>query len=996
MNSKLALAGAFVCAALCHASAVTPSDYAKEFIVTVSEAVGDKTAENAVVPIRLSSAIGNFSYADFNESDGTDMLITDDAGNALSYEIDKWDTGGMTAVWVKVPNIAAGTRIHVYFSGAANTVNDPTDVWSRFLGVWHFNETSVNGTSADAYDASGNNLTGYDTPRTTSVDGLFGLARQPRATNYDNHGVGGVFLPAMTLGGKFAISGCFNVANCGFPTFFSTIENPGDLGFHYFIRSTWSMANFELLGDGMTDGWNSASTGSGIGTSQWNSYCFVTDKDSAESRNFWLYVNGVKTGTGKNVKGTVSDNGKEIAVGNLSCDAAKADAGPGCSWSNGGGAGAGRSFCGQMDEIRIQSFADFDADREYFEGATMKDASLLVYSPVATASDPSSLFVTFSADALEGVAPFSVEFTAETTYAVGDCTYSWDFDNDGEYDLVSSSAVVTNIYTERGLYTVALNVTDSGAGDADSIRENYINVLTALTVDCVPFSATVDLGLPIEFTAIVGNAHEGACTYDWDFDGDGLLDDTTTVPTASWVYTTRGMQTVTVTVTDSAGDVKSVTKPNIVEVTVPGVVGGNIYVDFGAVDGGVGSEASPYNTLFAALDVATDDNTIYMKGLFDIGALTATLSINVPGLVLTKWGDDKPIFSSLSMTKDCPNELISLAAAGIVLSDIDFEVTRETVGASKPLVAVNATGCTITRCDFAFTNARINANGTCGTMGIIGVGDTAKSSNNIDLTVSKCSFKNIEVYMNQNSGVIFVVDGTKILENRFDTCSRIIGKKSDNWGAPLQIVSNVVINSTATDATGNGAGALLRGGWTYYCQSGSEIAYNIFVNENNDGGCIIEVPSKTFQKGIRIHHNTVRGFAHFLSDVYATADWTAQIYDNLFIGSGALYEFSNLTPSGHGKEGTQRLNNNVCTHEAIHGPDGSDTSMLTIENNFEDYAVPKFVSRDPESDSYAQPKVYTLRDPLLAGGWADSYSCPTYIGALPPLYVQQGTFMLFN
>lgn len=275
------------------AHAVSADDYAMKFTVTIAAGVGDKTAANAVVPIRLSeSVINGFQYSDFNETDGTDLFIVDGAGTPLDYEIDMWNPDGETTVWVKVPQIAAGTVLTVYYKGAKNTDNVPNNVWSLFLGVWHFNETSVNGTVTNVYEATGNSaLTGYDTPRTTSVDGRFGLARQPRDSNYGNSGVGGVFLPAMTLNGKFAISGWFNIRNAVYPTFFSTKKEYGDSGFNYFIRGTWSMANLELLGDGRSDGWNSASTGGKVSLNVWNRYCIVHD-DATEGANFWLYVDG--------------------------------------------------------------------------------------------------------------------------------------------------------------------------------------------------------------------------------------------------------------------------------------------------------------------------------------------------------------------------------------------------------------------------------------------------------------------------------------------------------------------------------------------------------------------------------------------------------------------------------------------------------------------------------------------------------------------------------
>ena len=471
---KLLLAVAAVAAMVFGAVGVTKDDYAMKFTVTIADGVGDKTAENAVIPIRLSeSTINGFKYNDFNETDGTDLYITDGNDTRLDYEIDMWNPSGETTVWVKVPAIAAGTVLTVYYKGAKNTDNNPKAVWSLFLGVWHFNETSVNGTSANAYEATGNAaLTGYDTPKTTSVNGLFGLARSPRMSNYGNSGVGGVFLPAMKLNGKFAISGWFNIANCGYPTFFSTKETFADSGFHYYIRSTWNMGNLELLGDERSDGWNSASTGSKVALNSWNRYCIVHDDETAGA-NFWLYIDGEKTGQGNKGHGTVTDNGNEICVGNVSCDAAKEDNGPGCS-AQSGETGAGRSFCGMMDEIRIQSYENFDANREYFEGVIAKDGSLCDYS---VASQCGSLEVNLSFEVIESMAPAKIAFTATVEGASGSCTYSWDFNNDGEIDRVGDKATEIWECVIPGKYNARVCVVDSAGtpGEITTLDTYIVN-----------------------------------------------------------------------------------------------------------------------------------------------------------------------------------------------------------------------------------------------------------------------------------------------------------------------------------------------------------------------------------------------------------------------------------------------------------------------------------------------------------------------------------------
>ncbi|MBR3223363.1 MAG: DUF2341 domain-containing protein [Kiritimatiellae bacterium] len=132
------------------AFAALPVDYAKKLTMTVSPAaVGYDAADVANVPVavRLSTAIQGFSYADFNESGGGDLLFTDENGNALAHEIESWNTSGESVVWVKMPTFGSGRKLYAYYGGEAVAQN-AAGVWSQYGGVWHMSEAS--GYVADA------------------------------------------------------------------------------------------------------------------------------------------------------------------------------------------------------------------------------------------------------------------------------------------------------------------------------------------------------------------------------------------------------------------------------------------------------------------------------------------------------------------------------------------------------------------------------------------------------------------------------------------------------------------------------------------------------------------------------------------------------------------------------------------------------------------------------------------------------------------------------
>jgi len=63
------------------------------------------------------------------------------------YDVDTWNPGGESLIWVKVPEAVDGTKIRFCWSpenSAAFNVNgnDPTQVWSEYAGVWHMNDAT--------------------------------------------------------------------------------------------------------------------------------------------------------------------------------------------------------------------------------------------------------------------------------------------------------------------------------------------------------------------------------------------------------------------------------------------------------------------------------------------------------------------------------------------------------------------------------------------------------------------------------------------------------------------------------------------------------------------------------------------------------------------------------------------------------------------------------------------------------------------------------------
>ena len=105
MTKTLAIASAALAASLSFAAPERAAE------IAVSGYGGTSTLTNFPVLVRLSpEGIPGFSYADCDEN-GADIVFMDAGGAALAREIDVWNTNGESLVWVKVPELASGTRI---------------------------------------------------------------------------------------------------------------------------------------------------------------------------------------------------------------------------------------------------------------------------------------------------------------------------------------------------------------------------------------------------------------------------------------------------------------------------------------------------------------------------------------------------------------------------------------------------------------------------------------------------------------------------------------------------------------------------------------------------------------------------------------------------------------------------------------------------------------------------------------------------------------------
>lgn len=133
--------------------------------------------------------------------------------------------------------------------------------------------------------------------------------------------------------------------------------------------------------------------------------------------------------------------------------------------------------------------------------------------------------------------------------------YEWDFDGDGVYDSeTGSTASASHAYSSAGTYSARVRVTDnSGGAVVSSAVTIYAETSTTNQAPTIlSFTASPSSGTaPLAVTFSVSTDEDGYLTYyEWDFDGNGTFDATTTSSPTAYTYETAGTYSARVRVTD--------------------------------------------------------------------------------------------------------------------------------------------------------------------------------------------------------------------------------------------------------------------------------------------------------------------------------------------------------------------------------------------------------------------------------------------------------------
>jgi len=334
----------------------------KVLTLEVAGYAGTETLTNVPVLVRLSTAIEGFSYADFADANGGDLIFTDESGSIVyPHEIDEWHTDGESLVWVKLPRMVNGTKFKMAYGNSQlithNSQLSSHEVWRDYAGVWHMNEDS-----GTAYDSTANGLDGIPSKGTNELadisqmiayeNGACGRARVN--ANADITSGNYLMVPnydALILDDTFVFSGWMKKNSDGYhPRFVSRkrLAWDGNDGWEISIH----MQNVSVR-TASSDFANFSSPNMG----NWTMLCV-----KYSGNHVTAYTNGTLVASAT-LDATATDNQMSLALGGFQ------------------GKDASTSLNGQYDEIRLRG-GTLSADRIKADYDMIVNRSFLRYGPV--------------------------------------------------------------------------------------------------------------------------------------------------------------------------------------------------------------------------------------------------------------------------------------------------------------------------------------------------------------------------------------------------------------------------------------------------------------------------------------------------------------------------------------------------------------------------------------------------------------------------------------
>jgi len=247
--------------------------------------------------IKLSTSIvPGLAYSQF-PGNGSDLRFTDAGGTAmLPYEIDEWNPGGVSTVWVNIP-LLNGTNIWAYWDNPVSTDVAPaaSNVWlnAGYEVVYHLKETNL------PYADSAGQYPAANGAAPAQAPGLVGHGALFNNNNYISPGPVPLTTQFTAYAWIYVNPNAFS-QKVIWANKLAPLSEAGDSGFAWYINDWISSDKVNAFQSDDDAGANTQNTVGTISFGQWH---FMVSTWDASAETVTSYVDGVQVGS----QGIVSD-----------------------------------------------------------------------------------------------------------------------------------------------------------------------------------------------------------------------------------------------------------------------------------------------------------------------------------------------------------------------------------------------------------------------------------------------------------------------------------------------------------------------------------------------------------------------------------------------------------------------------------------------------------------------------------------------------------------
>lgn len=149
--------------------------WTKRIRIDINNSDQATTFTNQPVLVKLTPTNVNYSLINANASDL--RFVASDDLTLVDHEIESWNSGGTSEIWVRVPSIAASTDAGYFFmyfnNSTASDVQNKTGVWINYWSVWHLDNDPA-GTAPQYLDSTSGARNGTKVSTPTRILGVIG------------------------------------------------------------------------------------------------------------------------------------------------------------------------------------------------------------------------------------------------------------------------------------------------------------------------------------------------------------------------------------------------------------------------------------------------------------------------------------------------------------------------------------------------------------------------------------------------------------------------------------------------------------------------------------------------------------------------------------------------------------------------------------------------------------------------------------------------------